>query len=98
MLRNAQICLGSQKDSILVIGLLLISCEIGNVLSFLKIRVMTVLKTLSDLIVEDLMPMFYLSEDPQANVIFILTLGVSQLDCFLFASSRIWYFLNQCLG
>lgn len=78
MLRKALICLGSQKDSIFVLGLLLISCEIGECSLLFKIRVMTtVLKTLSDLRVEDLMSVFHISDYSQTKVIVMLTLGVT---------------------
>lgn len=61
----------------MVLGLLLISCETVNFLSFCKIKVMmTMLKHLSDLTVEDAMPLPHLSEEPQINVTIILTLGV----------------------
>lgn len=44
-------------------------------------RVMTtMLKTLSDLIVEDPVSVLHLSEDPQTNAIIILILGVSHLE------------------
>lgn len=78
MLRKALICLGSQKDSIFILGLLLISCETGECSLLFKIRALTtVLKTLSDLRVGDLVSVFHVSEYPQTKVTIMLTLGVS---------------------